>query len=84
MQQQLETALRAIRIISVDVANLSNQCAMFRAQLEEAQELAEQIDTRLWDTRVIPGEVAEEAGSVEYVMPPQQYELVLRLLHLLS
>jgi hypothetical protein len=46
---QAATALHAVRIIGVDMANLAVRCAVFQAAAEEILELTEHIDVRQWE-----------------------------------
>ena len=48
---QPATALHAVRILGVDVANLSARCAVYQAAAEEITELASLIDVRSWQTQ---------------------------------
>jgi hypothetical protein len=76
---QVETALHAMRILGVDIANLTTQCAMYRAQVEQAQELAIQIGTEVvWTER------DAEDGGKEVATSPDSVELIRRLVYLLS
>ena len=76
-----DTAMHAVRILGVDAANLMAQVAVYKASIEELQELALQIDERSWE------HITEEDGRVgpfKAVLPDDQREIVQRILMLIN
>jgi hypothetical protein len=78
---QLETALAAIQVLGIDIANLTPNLAITKAQLDAVTEAAHQIDPRVWESRMI-GE--GENTTHETVIPPYQQDAILKLLVLLG
>jgi hypothetical protein len=74
---QATTALAAVRILGVDVANLTARCAVYQAAAEEILILAEQLDHRGWE-KVTLGE--GENTRVVTTLPPEQIEALDQLL----
>jgi hypothetical protein len=74
-----EVLLQAIRIQSVDVANLTSQVAVFRAHAEQIGEVLHSIDVRSWEHRMT-GE--GEDSRAELFIPPDQEMALQRLLSL--
>ena len=78
---QPATALHAVRILGVDVANLSVRCAVFQAVSEELLELAMHIDVTQWqDATVGEGESARLMTRI----PLEQREFLEHLLDALD
>jgi hypothetical protein len=71
------TALTAIRMLGVDIANLTTRCAIFQAASEELQELANHVDMRAWEPRTLG-----EGEDTQYLIcvPPDQREAVEQIL----
>ena len=74
-----EVLLSAIRIQSIDVANMSGQIAVFRAHTEQISEALAVIDERSWEHRTPSN---DEDSKSETVLPPDQEMALLRLLTL--
>ena len=74
---QAATALHAVRIIGVDMANLAVRCAVFQAAAEEILELLDHIDVRQWEHMTLG-----EGEDTRYVttIPSEQREVLERLL----
>lgn len=76
---QLEGALRAVQMLSADIANLSSNLALTKGTLEQVQEILKEINVETW------GHHPEEGGSGHFVqIPIGQYQAVLRLLDALG
>lgn len=76
---QIEGALKAIQMLSGDVANLTANLALTRGSLDQAMEVAKEINMETWGHH--PG----EDGSESFVQAPiGQYQAVLRLIDALS
>lgn len=74
---QATTALTAVRILGVDVANLSARCAVYQAASEEILLIAARIDARSWEKSIV-GEGADTRTVT--VLPPDQIEALEQLL----
>jgi hypothetical protein len=74
---QAATAQHAVRLLAVDVANLSARCAMYQAAAEEILLIAQRLDSRAWE-RSILGE-GENTKTVT-MLPPDQLEALDQLL----
>jgi hypothetical protein len=77
---QVEVALAAVQMLSADVANLTGNLAVTKAQLDAVTEAASVIDPRSWEKRMI-GE--GEQTTFETIIPEDQQAAVHRLLVLL-
>jgi hypothetical protein len=76
-----DTAMHAIRILGVDVANTMTQNAVYQATIEELLELSVQIDVNSWREP----EVAEgEAPPREMLVPNSQLQVVHQILNLIA
>lgn len=71
------TALAAVRILGVDVANLTARCAVYQAASEEILQIAQRIDARAWE-RATVGE-GEDIRTVTS-LPVDQLEALEQLL----
>lgn len=74
---QATTALSAVRILGVDVANLSARCAVYQAAAEEILLIAARLDARAWEHSIL-GEGADTKTVT--VLPPDQIEALDQLL----
>jgi hypothetical protein len=75
---QAGTALNAVRILGVDIANLTMRVAVFQAVADEIMELAQHIDVTTWQDTTI-GEGGTDPRMVTTV-PLEQREFLERLL----
>lgn len=76
---QLEGAIRAVQMLSSDIANLTTNLALTRGQLEQAAEVLKEINVATW------GDHPDEGGSEHFIqLPIGQYHVVLRLIDALS
>jgi hypothetical protein len=74
---QAETALNAVRILGVDIANLTMRVAVFQAASEGILELAAHIDVTQWqDTTIGEG----DSARMVTVIPLEQREFLEHLL----
>jgi len=78
---QNSTALRAIRSLGVDIANITTKCAVFQAAIEELHELTPVIDMRSWETQMM-GE--GEGSTMVIVVPLDQREVVEQILNIID
>lgn len=76
---QLEGALRAVQMLSADVANLTSNLALTKGQLDFAREVRAEIDPFTWGEPPEKGE-----GTPCFQVPLPQYQAILRLLDALS
>lgn len=76
---QVEGALRAVHMLSADVANLTSNLALTKGQLDSAREIMAEIDPSIW------GQPPEKGEGVPcFQVPLPQYQAILRLLDALS
>jgi len=68
-------------MMSVDIANLTSQTAIFRAHIEEMQEVSSHIDIRSWE-HVLSGE--GEDATMMILLPQDQEERLHVLLSLVD
>lgn len=72
--------MHAVRIISVDAANLMAQVAVYKATVEELVELAVQIDERAWEPLMADDDAPEIIGIK---LPPDQQQILQQILMLI-
>jgi hypothetical protein len=78
---QTESLIRAIQMLSTDVANLTTNLAMTKGELDQAKTFLGEINTQLW----VQSTAEDEEQSTPFVrVPVGQYQAVLRLLDTLS
>ncbi len=75
------TALSAIRMLGLDIANLTTQQAIYKAAVEELMEVGAQIDMRSWEPRTVG-----EGEDTQYLIcvPPDQREAVEHILNVID
>lgn len=74
---QVTTALAAVRILGVDLANYTMRCAVYQAAAEEILELVSHIDVTQWRDMAI-GEGDDARFST--IIPVEQREFLEHLL----
>jgi len=74
---QAGTALNAVRILGVDIANLTMRVAVFQAVADEIMELAQHIDVTTWQDATFP---EGENPRMMTCIPLEQREFLERLL----
>lgn len=68
-----DTAMHAIRILGVDLANMTTQNAVYQASVEELIELAIKVDPRSWE----PLMEDDDAPSIIGIKLPVDQQAVL-------
>jgi len=76
-----DTALHAVRILSVDAANLMSQVAVYKATVEELTELALQVDDRSWEPLMADEDHPEVIGIK---LPLDQQQALQQILMLIN
>jgi hypothetical protein len=76
-----ETAMHAIRLLGVDMANLQTRIAVYQATIEELIELSLTVDERAWE----PLLADDDAPSVVGIkLPMDQQQTLQRILMLIN
>lgn len=78
-----DTAMHAVRILGIDIANLSTQMAVFKASVEEMAELADLVDERSWQ-QAMSDDDEEHQTFTGMILPPDQYVALQRILMLIN
>lgn len=77
-----ETAMHAIRLLGVDMANLTTRVAVYQATIEELIELALTVDERSWEP-IMEGDQGDH--TVSWVkLPVDQQQALQRILLLIN
>jgi hypothetical protein len=73
--------IRAVQMMGVDVGQVTANLALTKAQLEEAQEIAKEINISMW---TMPQQDGGQPVHPFVSVPIGQYQAVLRLLDALG
>jgi len=76
-----DTAMHAVRILGVDIANLMTQVAVYKASVEELVELALTVDERSWEPLMADDDVPTAVGVQ---VPFDQQQTLQRILMLIN
>jgi hypothetical protein len=78
-----DTAMHAIRILGIDIANLTTQVSVFKASFEEMAELADIVDERSWQ-QVMSDDDEPMQTVTGVLLPPDQQLAFQRILMLIN
>jgi hypothetical protein len=76
-----DTAMHAIRLLGVDIANCMTRLAVYQATVEELIDLAGSVDTRSWEDLMGDDEVPTIVGVK---LPLDQQQVLQRILILID
>jgi hypothetical protein len=80
-----ETSMHAIRLLAVDMANLTTRVAVYQATTEELIELAMTVDERAWEPVLSDDDDEDAPRTVTKVMLPlDQQQALQRILMLIN
>ena len=76
-----DTAMHAVRILGVDIANLMTQVAVYKATVEELVELALTVDERSWEPLMADEDAPSILGMKLPMDQQQALQQILMLIH---